>query len=694
MNRVRFGTIVWCMLALLSVVLVLTDPMATDDGSGEFVSIRADQRRVFPGLGDFSMSEATIEIQPARGAPVRIVAGTEGHQVVLGEEVLGPADRDAIEGLWSTLRLATTIRGAQEGVSIRGGVAGSLRVRVADKSFTVEFGDPTPGDGGRYANVIDGRESESWVVEPELLWPVTAEPEVWLARQLAQVEVDEVTSISWADALRIQRGEDGIWRVEAGAAPAMLSAEAVESRLERLLTTQLEPIVPRGSLKETPWAPWLLLGVGTRESNLGLSVGGACPGQEKTARLVDRGPGVVGCVPVSLIDPWPVEDDRAGFLEGRLLPLEYGKIRQIAQQAPAQFVLSRHGGGWRLAAEDDGGGGAIEVNEGEVYRWIAQLRAAEIAPWPNAPRVETEFSHQLVITSDLGIAYRLDCGELPAVEGEDDGWVCRRDGGPLRRVVGTPPMLSFDARTFEDRTLIDARAMDARALELRPGAADSGGVRTSVRNDLGVWRLDAPSHPDMDGALDQVRLEALLAVVSTLRVQAWTDAVIDAPTRLISVTYGAVEDRPPAEFIIAVDDACRCAVDGGRTGRLDAQTCEALMGELLYDDPARGWLRESRTLEVRGDGPRLVARASNGAWRVDAPGEAAARNLREQLERLQGWRSSRLVAVDPERTEGARWLLRRDGGPDLTLYVTPTQLHIAGKPWAYVGSAKTDDPRN
>ena len=72
MNRVRFGTIVWCMLALLSVVLVLTDPMATDDGSGEFVSIRADQRRVFPGLGDFSMSEATIEIQPARGAPVRI----------------------------------------------------------------------------------------------------------------------------------------------------------------------------------------------------------------------------------------------------------------------------------------------------------------------------------------------------------------------------------------------------------------------------------------------------------------------------------------------------------------------------------------------------------------------------------------------------------------------------------------------
>jgi len=64
--------------------------------------------------------------------------------------------------------------------------------------------------------------------------------------------------------------------------------------------------------------------------------------------------------------------------------------------------------------------------------------------------------------------------------------------------------------TFAERRLMAIDPGEARALEILPGSGE--GVRQSVRLDLGVWRLDAPNHPDGNGALDEVRLETLLAL--------------------------------------------------------------------------------------------------------------------------------------------------------------------------------------
>ena len=272
---------------------------------------------------------------------------------------------------------------------------------------------------------------------------------------------------------------------------------------------------------------------------------------------------MVGCVPTDMIAPWPVADPREGFLESRLVAATYGQLRRVEQQRPGSMTLSRTGSTWRLDVQGDAGTAAqtVEVSEGEVYRWFEQLRDAEIAAAaPEDGGANLEASHQLVLVTDLGVQYRLDCGRREP-EGAPEAWTCRRDGGPLLRVVGAAPDLAFDARTFEDRTLLKFRAVDVRALELRPEEGSTpAGVRTSLRSDFGVWRLEAPGHPDQDAALDEVRLEEL------------DDAVLPPGgpvgrrrpgevVRTINLSLGASEDGPPRELVVRIDDA------GARSGR-------------------------------------------------------------------------------------------------------------------------------
>lgn len=685
MRHFRLGTLIWSLVAMLSVVLVLSDPLANRDSSGEFVSIRADQRRVFPGLGDFALSEANIEIQPARGSVVRIVATPEGHQVVSGDDVLGPADPDALEGLWSALRMATTMRGVDDSSGIRAGIGGSLRVRVSGEVFTVEFGDALPGDSGLYANIVVGRESEAWVVESDFIWPVVEAPESWISKELVQLEAEEIMSITWAEALRLQRGPDQLWRVADGGAPAILSGDAIQARLERVLSTPLDPMIPRGELEDPSWSPWLLLGVGAQEETRLFSLGGPCPGEEKNARLVDRGPGVVGCISTSLIEPWRVTDPAEGFLESQLVPVDYGRVLRVRQQAPEDLVLERASGGWslRTSVEDSA---PSPVSEGEVYRWFTRLRAVRIAGWPSgdAPSVRSEY--QLVIEGDRGVNYRLDCGRV-----DGGGIACRRDGGPLYLAVGatTEPFI-FDQSTFEDKTLVDIRPMDVRELELSGGAREER-VRTSVRNDFGVWRLDAPEHPDLDAALDHVRLEQLLTTLSSLRAIDWTSSALGDVERTLTVGVAGSGAEGPSQIEVAVDRSCRCQVNDGRVAVLDDGTCAALGVEVLFDDPVRAWLREASRVEW-GEGDTLaIARRRGEAWEVESVDPQRREDMELLLARLEDWRAERLLKVEGDRSSGERIVLRRDAGVDVTLNVTPTTVRVAGLPWAYRGAAMSSD---
>ena len=687
MRNFRLGTLIWCLVAMLSVVLVLSDPLANRDHSGEFVSIRADQRRVFPGLGDFALSEASIEIQPARGSVVRIVVTPEGHQVVSGDDVLGPADAHALEGLWSALRMATTMRGVDDTSGIRAGVGGSLRVRVSGEVFTVEFGDALPGDSGRYANIVVGRESEAWVVESDFIWPVAESPESWISRGLVQLDAEEVMSITWAEALRLQRGADQLWRVMDGGAPAILSSEAIQARLERVLSTPLDPMISRSELEDPSWSPWLLIGVGEQEETRGFSLGGPCPGEEETAMLVDRGPGVVGCIPNALIDPWRVEDPAEGFLESQLVPVEYGRVLRIRQQSPAELVLERASGGWalRASAED---AAPTRVSEGEVYRWFSRLRAVRITGWPEGGAAKVRSEYQIVIEGDRGVNYRLDCGRV-----DGGGVACRRDGGPLHLAVGaTADPFLFDQTTFEDKTLVDIRPMDVRELELSADGGVPGGdeknprARTSVRSDFGAWRLDAPEHPDLDAALDHVRLEQLVTTLSSLRAIAWGPSELGDVERTITLGVAGSGAEGPRKIEIALGGGCRCRVDGGRVAVLDARTCAALSGEVLFDDPARGWLREASSVEWGEGADVVIARREGDAWDVDARDPRRATDMESLLRRLENWRSERIVAVDEGASFGQRVVLRRDSGVDVTLGVSEVRVHVAGQPWAYEGA--------
>lgn len=214
-----------------------------------------------------------------------------------------------------------------------------------------------------------------------------------------------------------------------------------------------------------------------------------------------------------------------------------------------------------------------------------------------------------MLVTDLGVQYRLDCGRRDP-SGGSDAWTCRRDGGPLLRVVGAAPDLAFDARTFEDRTLLKFRAVDVRALELRPGEGGTpGGVRTSLRSDFGVWRLEAPGHPDQDAALDEVRLEEILTTLSSLRADRWAVEGLGEVVRTINVSLGASEDGPPREIVVQLDDRCGCQVGDGAVGRLSARDCDVVRGELLYDDPMRAWLRQARSVEGEtSGGDPIVAR--------------------------------------------------------------------------------------
>src|SRR5690606_13076400 len=131
----------------------------------------------------------------------------------------------------------------------------------------------------------------------------------------------------------------------------------------------------------------------------------------------------------------------------------------------------------------------------------------------------------------------LACGRAEAQ------WHCRRDGGPVHRVRTPELALSLDAAEFETRALLSLMPDEVLAVELTEHEAGAS-LRQSAHLDLGVWRLDAPEHPDGDAALSELALEDLLAALGSLRVESWTAIPGTTPERELRFELRPRHGRP------------------------------------------------------------------------------------------------------------------------------------------------------
>lgn len=692
--RPRPGTLVALVLAGAAVAVTWADPFAEPDDGALLVNNRSGARRVFPTLVDADPSKATVELQASDGPIVRIVPATDGgHQLMHGDVVLGLVAAEDFEGLWSSLRLATAQRSAEKAHGV--GKAGVIRVSLPDQSLTLSLGDPAPGGGVYGVFEADGA---AWVVEAEMLTLVQQPPKSWLSKRLLPVDVELVTGLAWGDELVLARGGDDFWRVHSGATPALLSSEAVGFRLRRLLRAQLDPFIEREAVASESLRPWLVVTT-VDGSSRPLHVGGECPGHPRK-RLVDRGPGLLGCVPAELLERWPLLEPDANMIEPRLVPHDYGRIVGIDLEQPAQRKLIRRGGEWFYTGE----GGVETVAEEEVRRWYQDLGNLEVAPWtpdaepdpdatdPATPPADVPFEPDwsLVVQADSGelLAVRCELGKVPVR--------CVRDEGVVLRVLGDLPRnLAFEAETFAARRLTSIGPGEVRELEILPppDAADSLTVRQSVHADMGVWELDAPEHPDDSGAIDTVRLENLLWALRGLRAEAWVELGDAAPLRHIIAEVVPEQGRRHTVDAMLYPD-CVIVVEGQRPAAIGKAQCAALESDLLFDDPLRFWLERSRGVEVAraGDTSPVFLRRRDEQF---VTGEGTPLEDPELAEALQGfidWRSQGLRAGQPPGS--VEWTLdvRREHGPALQVDVGPGWAQLRGADWYYVARDPASEP--
>jgi hypothetical protein len=722
-RRLRGGTWVALVLGVIAVGLAARDRAASQRASAPIMSSETGQRRVFPNLGDYAASAATIELQRVGGPTVRIVPDAEGHLVTADGVVLGPADPSAVDGVWSSLRMATTLRAAEDESSL--GDGGHVRVSLPDIAWTLSLGAASPDGVGVYGR-LDGVEGGAWIVERELAWLIEQDPFTWVSKRLLDVEPAAVTSIAWGDALALARGDDGFWRANLGGGRELLNTATVERRLARIFSTRLEPFVARGTADSGEFRPWLVIGFPDGRTRT-LVHGGPCPGAPELV-LVDRGPGELGCVPSSLVDPWPVANPDAALVETRLVPWAYGRIVAIdLEEGPAQTAptrgLARRGGGWIMQEE----GRDRDAAEAEVYRWVSAIGELEIA-LEEPPFTELPVEYTVVFASDSGSKLRVQCGRV------DGALWCARDGAPPRRILGERgELLRFSAEQFQDRAMLVFSSDDVRAVELLPG--DHGpvteppdtwtGVRQAARLDLGVWRLDAPDHPDGDAALDDVRAAALVATLASLRSETWVEGSIDPRViRTIHVDLAAgarvggsatSEGETPRErggaaaLDVVLHPGCVVSIEGLRAATIDAATCEDLSSDLLFVDPIAGALRTARSVRLDlGTDRERVVRREGAEWRgEDGVTDVAATSRLAELEALRsrgivqrrGSTGERGAAIDPMfGVDSTRFEVRREEG-DVTFVVgpdaaAPSLVQIVGRPWLYrvAGSGDQREP--
>ena len=662
-------TLALAALAAGSLLLVHADPWGEAGGGIPMVSTQSAARRLFPNLGERDRAQASVEIARAGAPPIRLVPSLgRGHQLFVGDALLGFADEEAMEGLWASLRMATTLRAVPQGADL-GATRGTIEVVVGDERLILRLAAQA-GDGSGIYGVLVHEQGTPWVVESELAAILEQEPEGWLARRLLPLEPAECVTLRWAERT-IARGADDLWRVRAGEPRLLLSTAAIETRLDRLLAARLDPMIAREAVLEGELAPWLTI-EGRDGRPQVVRVGGECPDRPEL-RIVDRGPGMLGCVSAALLDPWPLDAPDAGFVEPQLVPYAYGRVTAVELRQPQTRRLRRFGGGWLL----EEAGRAEEVVEAEVYRWYEALatQAVELATVPGAGPGAGAI--EAVFETDSGQALTLTCGAGPGAA------LCARDDGPpLRLLRGQAPDLLFTRETFAERRLVAIEAGDARGLEILPGA---GGVRQSARLDLGIWRLDAPAHPDGNGALDEVRLETMLATLGSARAESWVDPPSAPPLRVLRVERIPTRDRP-AELALELFSGCVARVPGQpRAARISGEVCSILTGDLLFDDPLRFWASRARVIEVERGERRWALRPGPGGW-VQEGGEGG--DPAATIAAWEAWRAAGIRGGEPRGPTIERIKIHRGSGGAVTVERGAGWLRIVGSDWHYVAAAE------
>ena len=685
MRRPGPVTLVLAAACVAAVALVHADPWTDGRAAAPLMSTQSMARRLFPTLGEADLARATIQLRTPAGA-LRLAPGDDGqHQLWRGDEPLGWADGEALAGLWGSLRMATTLRAVAPGSAL-GAARGEIALELDGRELTVKiFG--AASDGAGIYGVLAHEGEAAWVVEPEVGEVLDQSAEAWLLRRLLPLEPADAVALAWHD-VELERGADGLWRVVAGGPPQLLAEQAVAMRLGQALAAELDPLIPRA--QQAAHGPFVARHRVTDAMGHVRTVlsGGTCP-EHQDRIVVDRGPGLLGCVEAEALAPWPLADPDGGMLEPQLVPYAYGRVLAIQQTAPATRRLRRFGGGWVLEEQ----GSMVEVAEPEVFRWYGALQAVgvEIGPADLAPGFAPV--HALVVETDSGQRLRIECGPAGG-----HALACARDGGPPLRAVGAAPELAFRRETFADRQLLGFRAGEVRSLEILPGGGGQG-VRQSVRLDLGVWRLDAPSHPDGVAVLDEVRLEALLAALQSVRAEAWVDVPAAAPLRTLRVERARGGPGSAGDLTLDLHANCVGHVPGQRhAARLEDDACAALQDDLLYDDPLRFWLGQARSVQVtdvHGAGERtaMLRRDDGDAWSVES-GDATL------LAELPGWaafRSAGLRSGEPRGATATQAKIWRSGAPAVRVDLGPTVdgapawVRLTGAPWHYPAAAPADE---
>ena len=681
-RRVGRGTWLLAALAVGSVALVHFDPWAGDRSGGGFVSERSAAKRVFAGLGEHDVSSVELELEPAGGPSVRLVPGPHEHRLLLDGEDVGPADPEAVEGLWSSLRLATTLRAVPEGADVGPARRGRITIRLAEgATHELTVGGGTPDGVGLYGTLDSGAGSEVWVVETDLGEILDQHPHAWLARRALVLDPAEVARLRFTD-LTVERGLDARWRSRLDGREALLDTDAVETRIDRIASAWLDPMLPPGEVQEIEALvdrsapPWLEL-ESTHGRTWTLHLGGPCPGHP-SKRVLSRGSGWAGCIDAAVTEPWPVPGrdvaDAGRLVEPRLAPHPTARVLAVQQARPDGLRLRRSGGDWIVEELDVQGRGA-KVPAAEVYRWYQALHEAEVEADPQAPATFA-VDVDLTIETDSTQSLRIRCGRDP----EGGGWLCRRDEGPVLRVRESSLRIGFDLDTFAERTLIDLPAGEARAIEILPGPAGDG-ARQSAHLDLGVWRLDAPRHPDGDDALSEVALEELLAAFSGARAEAWVPAPATRAERIIRV------ERTPrrgaaTELLVRLHPGCIATVDG-RAAQLSESTCAVLQGDLLHTDPLRHWIETARTLELESDGETVRLRRERGVLQRD-DGQPVGQAVHATLGQLSELRTTAVRHGAPKGVERTRLRVLPRSGPAFVVRIGDGWIHLEDRDWHYL----------
>jgi hypothetical protein len=663
--------------SVVMVALVHADPWVSTRAPAALLSTQSMARRLFPTLGEADLARATIRLRSARGE-LRLAPGDDGlHQLWQDDAPLGWADGEALAGLWGSLRMATTLRAVAPGSEL-GPPRGEIAVSLDDQEFVVQVGGAT-GDGAGLYGVLTHEGEAAWVVEPELGEVLDQGRDAWLLRRLLPLEPADAIALAW-DGLDLARGADGLWRVTGGAPKLLLAEQAVALRLGQALSADLDPLFARAEAPRLgPFTAGHRITDAMGHVRTVLS-GGTCPGRQERI-VVDRGPGLLGCVDRQLLAAWPVADPDSGLLEPQLAPHAYGRVLAVEQAAPHARRLRRFGGGWVI--EEDGA--LVEVAEPEVFRWYAALQATEVELGADDLTPGFTPTQRLTIETDSGQTLRLACGPAGALP-----LACARDDGPPLRVVGSPPALAFGRETFADRRLLSLRADEVRSLEILPGGG-APGVRQSVRLDLGVWRLDAPAHPDGVAVLDEVRLESMLAALASLRAEAWTAVPGTGPLRSIRVERTRGGPEGAGELAIDLHAGCIGHIPGQKqAAQLGASACEALADDLLYNDPLRFWLGQARSLQLTdllapGERVVLLRRDDADSWTVES-GDAA---LAEALGAWEGFRSAGIRSGEPPGAAALQAKIWRAGVAAIRIDLgpivdgAPAWVRLTGSPWFY-----------